>query len=82
MSDDWSMLDQSDLAALERDWEVCAKYIRHQRIDRGCTWGSVAAWFVDAFPIIDRDRKGQLLGKDLCDWAMKRLGEQESDGWN
>jgi len=50
----------------------------------GYSWRAVSVQVYDNFPEMREHvlRDSQIEGKDICDYAMKFLGENEEDGWN
>lgn len=53
-----------------------AKLIRELRIDKKLTWRGIA------YEMTNGKSSNQITGMNLCETAMKLLGEKEEDGWN
>ena len=57
-----------------------AQDIKQWRTVEECTWRTVASLFSAKYN--KQTTSNQLYGMELCDEAMKLLGEEIEDGWN
>jgi hypothetical protein len=57
-----------------------AQFIKNLRVVEGYTWRAVARDYSEKY--MDEQTNHQILGMNLCESAMRLLGECVEDGWN